>query len=422
MHAGPAPGAPYGHPGQSHPAHHAGYYQTAPPYGGPVYYPNHGGDVNGQHTAAFDYRRRGYDALNDFFGDAKRRQIDPTSYAQVGQRLIALQGLPLQGGGIADYMPAGPQMIAVDGHGGHGGPIPQHQYALPPMPNLRTKNDLMNIDQFLEQMQSTVYESSNAAAAAGLQQPGAHYTHQALGFRTSHSPPQSLNNLGPQSAHAVAAHAQAMATSHSQTSGTPALSPPSSAVSYTSGQSPTSSHGMSPTSRHSTAAYPSLPAVTVGYSPHSTTAPASTLGTNFDSDPRRRYSGGMLQRSAKGPTDAMEMSDDSATPSPKMAAPAIIKTRHSSSSNIDPALSGVSSPGERSESGDSARDRAEEAWIENIRVIEALRNMVQELLKTGKYEADADADTPMSTAGSDDTVVLKDDKESLYPTLRTDEE
>lgn len=179
---------------------------------------------------------------------------------------------------------------------------------------------------------------------------------------------------------------------------------------------------MSPTSRHSTAAYPSLPAVTVGYSPHSTTAPASTLGTNFDSDPRRRYSGGMLQRSAKGPTDAMEMSDDSATPSPKMAAPAIIKTRHSSSSNIDPALSGVSSPGERSESGDSARDRAEEAWIENIRVIEALRNMVQELLKTGKYEADADADTPMSTAGSDDTVVLKDDKESLYPTLRTDEE
>ena len=422
MHAGPAPGAPYGHPHPGHPAHHAGYYQQAPPYGGPVYYPSHGGDVNGQHSASFDYRRR-YDALNDFFGDAKRRQIDPTSYAQVGQRLIALQGIPIHGGGIADYMPAGPQMVAVDGgHGGHG-PIPQHQYALPPMPNLRTKNDLMNIDQFLEQMQSTVYESSNAAAAAGLQQPGAHYTHQALNFRQSHSPPQtSLNSLGPMSAQAQAAsaHANAIASSHSS-AGTPALTPPSSSVSYTSGQSPTSSHGMSPISRHSTAAYPSLPAVTVGYSPHSTTAPASTLGTNFDSDPRRRYSGGMLQRSANPRAgDAMEMSDDSATPSPKMAAPAIIKTRHSSSANIDPALSGVSSPGERSESGDSARDRAEEAWIENIRVIEALRMMVQERLKSGKYEPDAD--TPMSNAGSDDTVVAKDEEKSLYPTLRTEED
>lgn len=116
------------------------------------------------------------------------------------------------------------------------------------------------------------------------------------------------------------------------------------------------------------------------------------------------------------------MSDDSATPSPKMAAPTIIKTRHSSSANIDPALSGVSSPGERSESGDSARDRAEEAWIENIRVIEALRTMVQELLKSGKYDAEADADTPMSTAGSDDTVIAKEEKDSLYPTLRTDDE
>lgn len=298
------------------------------------------------------------------------------------------------------------------------------------MPNLRTKSDLMNIDQFLEQMQSTVYESSNAnaAAAAGIQQPGAHYTHQALNFRSSHSPPQSaLQGLAPLQA---SAHAQATApmlsthSAQSTTSGTPALTPPSSSVSYTSGHSPTSSHGMSPTSRHSsTAAYPSLPAVTAGYTSHSTTAPASTLGTNFETDPRRRYSGGMLQRAR---TDAMETSDDSATPSPKITAPQIIKTHHGSPSNIDPALSGVTSPGERSESGDSARDRAEEAWIENIRVIEALRNMVQERLKSGKYEEDDSADTTMDDAavsgsGSRTPEAKVEEEKSLYPTLRHDD-
>lgn len=117
----------------------------------------------------------------------------------------------------------------------------------------------------------------------------------------------------------------------------------------------------------------------------------------------------------------METSDDSATPSPKISPPQIIKTHHGSSSNIDPALSGVTSPGERSESGDSARDRAEEAWIENIRVIEALRNMVQERLKNGKYEEET-TDTSMddATVSGSRTPEAKEER-SLYPTLRHDD-
>lgn len=313
--------------------------------------------------------------------------------------------------------------------------MPQHQYALPPMPNLRTKNDLMNIDQFLEQMQSTVYESSNAAAAAGVQQPGAHYTHQAVNFRQSHSPPQTaLHGLGHHmSSHVSSAHVTApmMATHSNQSnaSGTPALTPPSSSVSYTSGHSPASSHGMSPTSRHSSAssaAYPSLPAVSVGYSPHSTTAPASTLGTNFDSDPRRRYSGGMLQRSAN-PRDLamMDTSDDSRTPSPKETTPrpeAISKT--TLTSNIDPALSGVGSPSATSEGGDSAaesaRDRAEEAWIENIRVIESLREIIKERLRRKEYDEDSE-DTDMSGTAEVKSSPERS-SESLYPVLRADDD
>ncbi|KAH8595556.1 hypothetical protein B0O99DRAFT_543524 [Bisporella sp. PMI_857] len=429
----PGPGGYYDHPPQMHPgpaphyAHvqhngHNGYYAPQQPQQyAPVYYPvSHGGDVG--HNAAYDTRRRGYDALNDFFGDAKRRQIDPTSYHQVGQRLMALQGIPLHSGGMAEYIPAGPSMVAVDHHGGHhgGGPIPQPTYSLPPMPNLRTKNDLMNIDQFLEQMQSTVYESSNAAAAAGVQQPGAHYTTSAIGFRSSHSPPQTVHSLNSSAHVAPMMHSQ---SNQSATSGTPALTPPSSSVSYTSGHSPASSHGMSPTSRHSStsaAAYPSLPAVTVGYSAHSTTAPASTLGPSFDTDPRRRYSGGMLQRAANSRSDVMDYSDDSrsskeTTPRPETRTTLL-------SSNIDPALSGVSSPGEQSESGEEkaareTRDRAEEQWIENIRVIEALRRLISERLERKQYEDDDDVSMSGTSSASPQMKT-----ESLYPVLRQQED
>lgn len=425
------PGQPasYGNP---HHAPHNGYYAPPQPSSyGPVYYPvNHQGGMN--HHAAYDDRKRGYDALNDFFGDAKRRQIDPTSYDQVGQRLMALQGVPIPGGGMSEYMPAGPAMVAVGGHGGHGGhggPVPQHQYALPPMPNLRTKNDLMNIDQFLEQMQSTVYESSNAAAAAGVQQPGAHYTHQAIGFRQSHSPPHQVSSHA--TAHASSAHVTApMIATHSaqsNASNTPALTPPSSSVSQTSGHSPASSQGMSPVSRHlpsSSAAYPSLPAVTAGYSAHSTTAPASTLGTNFDSDPRRRYSGGMLQRSAN-PRDASAMvmdaaSDISRSPTPKSATPRPdVLVKSTLASNIDPALAGSLSPSARSDSGESARDRAEELWIENIRVIEALRQFVHDRLDRREY-IEENEDSVMTGTKSSSQSPTESSPPSLYPVLRTD--
>jgi hypothetical protein len=422
--------------GNIHHNGHSGYYAPQPQHqqpgsygGGPQYYPvSHGGDL-GQH-ATYDNRKRGYEALNNFFGDVKRGQIDPTSYHQVGQKLMALQGIPI-GGGMSDYMSGGPAMVAVDGHGGggggggghrYGGQMPSHHYALPPMPNLRTKNDLMNIDQFLEQMQSTTYESANAAAAAGIQQPGTHYTHTGINFRQSHSPPQTVHNLYSHSSAHQGAPMMATHSSQSNSSGTPALTPPSSSVSYTSGHSPTSSNGMSPSSRHSSAAaasYPTLPAVTMGYSPTSQTAPTSTLGTNFDSDQRRRYSGGMLQRSAPH-GDMMDLSshDGSRTPTPKETTPRpenLIRT--DISNNIDPALSGIMSPSEQSEGGDSARDRAEEAWIENIRVIEALRRLIQERLERKEYDDEED-DIEMSGT----KVKMEGSSENLYPTLRTDED
>jgi hypothetical protein len=158
----------------------------------------------------------------------------------------------------------------------------------------------------------------------------------------------------------------------------------------------------------------------MGYSPQSTTAPTSTLGTNFDSDPRRRYSGGMLQRSANPPrsVDMMDVSDASTTPSPKESTPQLLTIKSNVSSNIDPALSAVSSPGVHSESGDSARDRAEEAWIENIRVIEALRKFISDKLERKEYEDDDN----VSMGGTEEKSVAEKSSENLYPVLRADDD
>ncbi|OBT77939.1 hypothetical protein VF21_04283 [Pseudogymnoascus sp. 05NY08] len=423
-HSNPQMHQPNGNYGQPHHnGGHNGYYQPqqAQSYG-PVYYPvsQHAAEMG--HHANYDPRKRGFDALNDFFGDAKRRNIDPTSYPQVGQRLMHLHGLPIQGGALIDYMPSQP-LMAVGG-GGHGpgvASMPQPHYSLP-MPNLKTKSDLLNIDNFLDQMQSTVYESSSAAAAAGIHQPGGHYTHQAMGFRQSQSPPQSAaQNLGvsiPQSSAPSSSH---MAATHSPQSSAPALTPPST-MSYTSAHSPSSVPGLSPgdSSRHASTpvAYPTLPSVSSAYAPH-TTSPVSTLGTNFDSDPRRRYSGGMLQKSAVAPRVSPPARDESTTPDAKRPYSARAE------SNIDPALSGgVSSPGVSSpspsgtEEGD-ARDRAEEVWVENIRVIEALRKLIADRLERGEYEDDKEGeDTEMGEAQEEEKEKEVKAEESLYPVLR----
>lgn len=433
MHNGS--GANYAQQHHNGHAPHNGYYAPQQQYGAPVYYPvNHGGDV-GQH-AAYDSRKRGFEALNDFFGDAKRRQIDPTSYAQVGQRLVALSGVGAHMV-ATEYMQA-PSIVSVGGgHGGNGhmhGHIahaPNHQYSLPAIPNLRTKNDLINIDQFLEQMQNTVYENPNQAAAAGVHQAGAHYTHAGLNFRQSHSPPTAVHSLmsSHMSSGANAAPMMATSSSQSNSSGTPALTPPSSTMSYTSGHSPVQSlpsiHGMSPVLHHSSTAYPSLPSVSQGYSPHSNTAPSSTLGTNFDIDQRRRFSGGMLQKSARSRLGD-EVSDDSSTPSPTESTPTgekTVKPELATSSNIDPALSGITSPSAESESGETAEDKAQGSWIENMRMIEALRKLVSERLERREYEAEGE-DTDMSDVKQEQPEQQEQNSSrseaDLYPVLRAE--
>jgi len=117
-------------------------------------------------------------------------------------------------------------------------------------------------------------------------------------------------------------------------------------------------------------------------------APASALAISFDSDGRRRYSGGLLQKAVVRceNEDRMDTSDDS-TPA---ASP---KERHESeeqgdnlrkdvnklkiespSAAIDPALR---SPGQASDGSGEASDKQQESGVENIRMIEQLRQYIK---------------------------------------------
>lgn len=129
----------------------------------------------------------------------------------------------------------------------------------------------------------------------------------------------------------------------------------------------------------------------------------------------------MLQKSARPRlADEMSVSDDGSTPSPTGTTPTgqkIIKTELSAS-NIDPALSGILSPGAESESGETAEDKAQGTWVENMRVIEALRKFVSDRLKNGEYEADEE-DTEMKETKLESQG---EEQPSLYPTLRTQDE
>jgi len=377
---------PYGQPnGQAsyyHQQHPAPTYHAGPM----AYYPQtqhmgSRGDFIGHQAAGFDTRKRGYDDLNEFFGSVKRRQVDPTSYHQVGRSLMPMHAsLGIQAGGLAtEYMPQAPHTLGVSAS--HG-PLTQHYY-LPPMPNLRTKEDLQQIDSILEQMQATVYENSGS--------PSSQYAPVDV---RNHSPTYATRPpVDPFTAAQVAS--PLTAPTHS-TGGTPAVTPPSSNMSYTSGHSPSaSSAGMSPTSRSSAVSYPSLP-----NRPNLPYPSTSGLGSNFTQN-ERRLSGGVLQSASGG-----RASSSDRTPTPKP---------------VDATMSSVSSPSAESEAGEA---ETYDDWIQNIRLLEMMRNMIKYRLQRQDYDKDeaengrhdAHMDTHMDTQ-IDPRLDPRLENKPLYPNL-----
>lgn len=419
----------YGHPGA---AAGGAFYGGAPTNSayGPVYYA-----VNQQQHLQNDYevrKKATFDALNEFFGSVKRREIDPNTYYDVGQRLMGLQGqLPLLAGYGGSEYHAQPAMVSPTGHG----PTPSHQYSLPmpSMPNLRTKSDLLDVDQVLEQLQSTIYENPKQAAAAGVAQPGAHYLHSGFNYRSSNSPPGS-HAQQPQSSHATT-----LAPLSAPQTETPALTPASSVMSYTSGQSPGSVHSgqtISPVSRPNISMYPTLPSVSA-MSDIAGSYPATSNAPNlapFDSDGRRRWSGNQLQKSrpSRDDEDRMDISDNDSTPSASRRNSVdrdglrkdVHKLALQSPPPLDPSLR---SPGEQSEAsehqseqGSSERFDDNEAWVQNMRMIEELRAFIKVKLERGEFD---DESTDVKQESSEERrgsagPSMSEEERSLYPVLR----
>lgn len=355
--------AHFGHPHQNgQPSYYPPHNPHQPAYHSPMYYPQPPmgagprPDYMGHQASTFADDRKRFADLNEWLGHVKRRQVDPTSYHQISRSLMPIHaslGLQTGGGGVAtEYMPQAPHLLGVGG-ASHG-PLTQHYY-LPPMPNLRTKEDLQQIDQILEQMQATVYENTGS--------PNSHYA--PVDMRQSPTYPRPA--VDPYAATAGQVVSPISAPTHSA-GGTPAVTPPSSAVSYTSGHSPTaSSSGMSPSSRHSSTSvsYPTLPS-----RPGLPFPAASGLGSTFTHN-ERRLSGGMLQ-SASG---SAARRDPDRTPTPKAAG--------------DAAGASVSSPSEESEGGGPAEGESYDDWVQHMRTIEFLRRAIRQRLERRDYVEDS---------------------------------
>ncbi|KAL6859630.1 pH-response transcription factor pacC [Trichoderma novae-zelandiae] len=380
----PVVGFPQPHPG--------GYYAPQPST-------NYGLYFNQQHvntaprsehigySASYDRKRTNtHELVDDFFASAKRRQIDPTSYAQIGRSLLPLHNaLSIPSGPMAateSYFPQ-PAGHAV-GHGvvhaAHApaptqNPLAQQYYL--PMPNARTHKDLVQLDHMLGQMQDTVYETAPQITGGMHAHDGQFAAYRGAPSPTSlHRGPGGMHVTTDGYHHPMSAASMASPLTAISSTGTPAVTPPSSAMSYTSGHSPSpsASSGFSPQSRHSSTAssivYPSLPtslpAVSQGFG-HSTTA---TLGPSFDTGERRRYSGGMLQRARGAPPRSSEEPSGAATP----------KASESAAS--------TGSPSSESDASEATRERDEqyEMWVDNMRVIEALREYLRGRLERREYE------------------------------------
>ncbi|KAL8699940.1 MAG: hypothetical protein Q9224_001195 [Gallowayella concinna] len=387
------------HPVQSnaplHYGQHGHYPQQgyAPPHQasngyGQVYYPMTQGEGIGNHAA---YDVEGVNALNSLFQDVQQNSFDVRNIHDVGDRLAAIQNSRL------------PFVVGGDPHGYHSASHMHHDggpqlasygaapHILPPLPNLRTKSQLTGFDHVFEKMQHTLYEHPAHLTAAGISHSPADYMQfsnpagHGHVMASSQIPPMSTASMTPTAA---------MDSASSMSEGTPALTPPSSsAYSNSPEHSPASMHAMqvdSSTSRGGM--YPTLPSGTpTNVAGNFFGASSSTLGSQFD-DQRRRYSGGRLHKAQPVRHNEDEMdttSDGAATPKARSSrSPA--PTKGAATANIDPALTGASSPGTGEVTAQSAE--SSEEWVQLMRTVENLRTWIRARLENGQFEGDGEED------------------------------
>ena len=394
-------------------------------------------------------RKRNHDLLNQLFSDAKRGHVDPGHYMDLGTQFGGVQGLPIS---VSNALGNGYTNGGGGGGGGGGGsggldghelgqstayqtmqqaPSMQAPHLQMPFPQLKTKNDLQAVDNFLYQLSQTVYE--NAPRRAPAHPPP---DHGGIDPGLSDSPPNVPSIHGSDA-------------STNTMDDTPALTPSS----HFSAQSPSvhSNYNQSPVVRSSASLYPSLPNINAsiadtnnGTWAPSNGAPPSGLANGFEDYQGRRFQGGYLGRVQPRPSSRANEGGDAASPG----------SRRGSSDDREAALAkGVknvdiaTSPTDRnaqhggvnlppinrhktsgSEGSSTSSDANQEAWVQNIRVIEALRQFVQTKMESGEFGGDNPDDqsngaqTPRAHRAEDREADVKEQQSSpgasLYPSLK----
>ncbi|KAJ8100685.1 hypothetical protein POJ06DRAFT_109742 [Lipomyces tetrasporus] len=240
--------------------------------------------------------KRAFDAANDFFEDVKRHKMAPVYGQDMASRLSALEALVGVTPPATDYMSSQAAAASAGYHvPPHAHYPPPQQVAHPPppppqlqphhttLPALRTKQDMLETDHFLNQLSSNMYHAPPPPPHSAPPQYSAPQHH-------SYHPTAGQQPPPPQTAPFTPINAAEQQQQH---------------------QSP--HHGVgAPQPGHyahpshvpaSTGIYPPLPAVAgAGLSDHNLQSHPG-LASRFDTDPTRRFSVGTLQKSAKPVAD-----------------------------------------------------------------------------------------------------------------------
>jgi hypothetical protein len=408
-----------------------------------------------------------YDALNEFFGDLKSRQIDTAAYNAIGSRLMNLQPVTSYVGGGEYSSGGGSTSVATSTHPAGHGPGHQH-YSLP---HLRTKNDLLDADRLLDQLQNTVYgEGDTAAAVSSLIHNLPIHTNgnPHIPVHSRPSPPRgsAASSMSTASGLGSLSLSNTLPPITSSASlETPALTPASSVMSYNSPQSSAVDRvSLSPTHRPGLPLYPTvqdshshhshhnaytsaMSSSSLVSSAHATAMPSGTSHYSYDQHGHRNYSAGELQRArpsgGSSPRDAQSVrSDDIEDSLPQIGR---LGVHSPSTANVDPALWETAS--RRSKGSSSGRGSAtptllptredgEESdpaggdpeWLVKVRVLEALKAYVKHRLDNSMWDSGSENGEKSFSANlpkaeeeekvrDDSSDVDMEEERSLYPVI-----
>ncbi|RPB24139.1 hypothetical protein L211DRAFT_849269 [Terfezia boudieri ATCC MYA-4762] len=400
--------------GPYHPAGLTGYYPppNTAPYA-PVYYapqPAHQGqDLNQQ--APTGSKKRALEGADQFFDEVKRHKIQPVYDNAMAQRLSQLQ----------QYMPVSQENLDYQAHGST--PVTSASQAHPfTLPSLRTKQEIVEANNFLTELSHNLYDSSAPTAAASVTATASVASYAQAGQFFLLGGVTLADNLHTATTQAdqneTTITSGAPVVSMGATSGSTVLTPPN--TNYNSSQSPVASNtqqqtppNQSPSSTRAT--YPTLPAVSSGqdasanYTSSVSSAPPA-LGTAFDADQRRTFSVGVLQKAPRN-VDEMDLVSDE-----------VIVPKTISNSLIDPALDAGTSP--------TAATTKDENWFRDYQTVESLRTIIASMLRKAE-EAEEMVDEEMAdarqemTEESEASLTNEDSKENVegegavnYPVLR----